>query len=58
MSLVVKIQAQEYNWVRLFGEMTNALALSEKKPPLKYDSPTVTHGQTFVYEFCVLWTFV
>ena len=22
---------------------------------LKYDSPTVTHGKIFVYEFCVLW---
>ena len=30
----IKILDQENNWVRLFGEMTNASALSEKKPPL------------------------
>ena len=31
----IKILAQENNQVRLFGEMMNASALSEKKPPLK-----------------------
>jgi hypothetical protein len=30
----IKNLAQENNQVRLFGEMTNASALSEKKPPL------------------------
>ena len=30
----IKILAQENNLVRLFGEMTNASDLSEKKPPL------------------------
>ena len=30
----IKILAQENNQVWLFGEMTNASALSEKKPPL------------------------
>jgi hypothetical protein len=29
----IKILAQENNWVRLFAEMMNASALSEKKPP-------------------------
>ena len=31
----IKILAQEINQVCLFGEMTNATALSEKKPPLE-----------------------
>ena len=30
----IKILAQENNQVRLFEEMMNASALSEKKPPL------------------------
>ena len=34
MKIKLKIQAQENNQVCLFGEMTNASALSEKKPPL------------------------
>ena len=33
---IVKVLAQENNLVRLFGEMTNYLDLSEKKTPLQY----------------------
>ena len=44
----IKTLAQENNQVRLFGEMKNASALSEKKPPLHL---TVTND-------CILYTYI